>query len=303
MNHIFGRHRDANRTIDRNVQLVDLALSGRMLKFPHPLLARRVDVQRIVRHPREPEVEPRAPNERGHEEDERHDDPCGFENLRRLLLLGQLVVRAAAIHDRQNENHGEDQHRHRAADDGQHDEKRVRLLRDGRRLLGEEREIGQHHLCCCRSLRNMMTMNPARLRTVARRRIVVIAEQEELIDRRADFVRRRFDQCQAKVARFVFESVNVARQATVSCSNHYYSGVGKLVLLRIVRVMKSHRVRERVDRRLMPGKKVPSARRIQTAVAFDVGVLFGRGLLGHVARIDTHGDDIEILADIELQFC
>src|SRR5207237_10729194 len=58
VNHIFGRHRDANRTIDGNMQLVDFALTSRMLKFPHPLLACRVDVERIVRHACEPEVEP-----------------------------------------------------------------------------------------------------------------------------------------------------------------------------------------------------------------------------------------------------
>ena len=62
----------SHRAIDRDVQRVDLALAARMLELPHPLLAGGVDVERVVGHAREVEVEPRAPDEDADEDDGRN---------------------------------------------------------------------------------------------------------------------------------------------------------------------------------------------------------------------------------------
>ena len=53
----------------------------------------------------------------------------------------------------------------RAGDDAQERHQRVDVGRDGRGLLGPQREIGKHHRVC--SLRIMMKMNPNRPSMVA----------------------------------------------------------------------------------------------------------------------------------------
>src|SRR6266849_767713 len=90
VNDVFRGHRDADGTANRHMQRVDLALSARMLKLPHPLLAGGIDVEGVVGNARELEVEPRSPNEGGHEKNERDDDPGQLQTFRGLLLLGEL---------------------------------------------------------------------------------------------------------------------------------------------------------------------------------------------------------------------
>ena len=51
--HVLGRERDLHRAADRHVQLVDLALAVEVLEPPHPALAGRVDLERLVRRPHE----------------------------------------------------------------------------------------------------------------------------------------------------------------------------------------------------------------------------------------------------------
>src|SRR5215472_13304465 len=46
MNHILGDEGHAHRHPNRNVKVVDLALSSRVLELPHPLLADAVDRHR-----------------------------------------------------------------------------------------------------------------------------------------------------------------------------------------------------------------------------------------------------------------
>ena len=103
--------RDADRAIDRNVQRVDLALAAGMLELPHPLFAGGVDVEGVVGHALDAEVEPRAPDEHDHEDEEGDDDPGRLERFRRLVVLGQLVLRRAAVLDGQPEDDDEDEHR------------------------------------------------------------------------------------------------------------------------------------------------------------------------------------------------
>src|SRR5262249_23810595 len=51
VNYIFRRHDQFDLSPDRDVQFVDFALTGRMLKLPHPLFTDDVDLERIFRWP------------------------------------------------------------------------------------------------------------------------------------------------------------------------------------------------------------------------------------------------------------
>src|SRR5712664_3446847 len=96
-------------------------------------------------------------------------------------------------------------------------------------------------------------------------RIVVIAEEKKLIGRAADAIPRGFDQRQAYVARLVFESVEVARDPPLGSEDEKHRPVRELIEFRIVRVVKSHRVCEFLDRRIVPGQEVPPADRAEAA--------------------------------------
>ena len=48
VNHVFGGHDQFDLAADRHVQFVDLALAGRVLKLPHPLLADDVNLDRVL---------------------------------------------------------------------------------------------------------------------------------------------------------------------------------------------------------------------------------------------------------------
>src|SRR5262249_33127963 len=48
MNYVFAAHDKANIAASGNVDFIDFALAVGLLRFPHPLLADDVDVQRVV---------------------------------------------------------------------------------------------------------------------------------------------------------------------------------------------------------------------------------------------------------------
>src|SRR5207237_879864 len=93
------------------------------------------------------------------EDDRRHDDPGHLQDVRRFVILGDLVVGRAAVLDGQVEDGQKDEQRDAAGQDAEKDEKRVDLSGHRRGLLGKQRKVGQHH--GFRSLRSMMMMNPA----------------------------------------------------------------------------------------------------------------------------------------------
>src|SRR5205814_2529611 len=99
-------------------------------------------------------------------------------------------------------------------------------------------------------------------------RIVVVAEQQKLIARRSDLVGGRFDESKANIARLVFESVEIPRDATLRRRCDQHRAVRELIVLGIVGVMESNRIRERADRRLMSGQKMPAIGSAEAAVAF-----------------------------------
>ena len=117
-----------------------------------------------------------------------------------------------------------------------------------------------------RSRRMAQTMKPTSASKVARRggaqagqhrsavaaggRIVVVAEQQELIDRRADAVLRRFHEAELEVARGELDAEEVARDDAARGQHGEAGGVGELVALRVVAVAEADRRREPLDRRL-----------------------------------------------------
>ena len=244
-----------------------------------------------------------------------NDDPGRFEHFRRLVVLGQLVLRRAAVLDGQIEDDDEDEHRHAAGDDAHERHQRVDAGCDGRGLLGPQREIGKHHRAC--SLRIMTKMNPARLRIVATPpartkfmaraavlaggRIVVIAEEKDGVGGRADFPCRGLDEGEAQIARLVLEAVEVARDAALRRDGDQRRAVRELVGLDVIRVLKPDDAREPLDGALRTGQEVPAVGGAEPAVALDVLLLLHGGLLGRVARIDADRDDVELFADVESQ--
>src|ERR1041385_35114 len=131
--------------------------------------------------------------------------------------------------------------------------------------------------------------------------IVVVAEEENGVGGGADLVRRRLDERQAHVARLILEAVEVARDAPARGQDHERGGVRELVALRVVGVLEAGDVRNLADGRLRPGEEVPGAHRLEAAVALHIFLFLRRGVARGVARIDADGDDLVLLAGIELQ--
>src|SRR5579884_2023898 len=89
-------------------------------------------------------------------------------------------------------------------------------------------------------------------------RIVVIAEQENLIDRRADAVVRSLDQRKLQIFGLIVDAVQVAREMAIGREHHNAARVDKHLMRGIVAVMKSNRLHQRLNRILSAGKKVPA---------------------------------------------
>jgi len=75
--------------------------------------------------------------------------------------------------------------------------------------------------------------------------IVVIAEQQQLVDRRADLSVRRFDHREPKIARGVVHAVEVARDFSIGRGNHHAAGMRELLGGRVIAVAEPTRVGER----------------------------------------------------------
>src|SRR4029077_8518545 len=77
--------------------------------------------------------------------------------------------------------------------------------------------------------------------------------------------------------------------------------VGELFGLRVVFVLKSGRLRDRVDRVRLADKEMPSPLGAGAVVAPQKLLFLLRGDLGSVLGIEANRDDFEFLAYIELQ--
>ena len=93
---------------------------------------------------------------------------------------------------------------------------------------------------------------------LAGRRIVVEAEQENLVHRRADLIARRLHQAQADIARRILHAVEILRYPALRGQDHDGAGVSVLVGLRVVLVMEPDGIGQRADVSLVAGEKVPA---------------------------------------------
>ena len=71
-------------------------------------------------------------------------------------------------------------------------------------------------------------------------RIVVVAIEQQLIDRRSDLVFRRFDQTETQVARRIFDAVEVTREFSLRRRNVDRARVRKLVRRLILVITKAN---------------------------------------------------------------
>src|SRR3954452_22807845 len=111
--------------------------------------------------------------------------------------------------------------------------------------------------------------------------IIVIAVQQYLIGQRADFVLRRLDQSQAQILGRVLDAVVVLRDLALWRQQRDGGGVRELSGFRIVLVLKSGGFRQRVNRFLRTGQKVPAIGGAGASITLQK---FGLLLGGHLRR-------------------
>src|SRR5437867_991849 len=129
-----------------------------------------------------------------------------------------------------------------------------------------------------------------------RRGIVVVAEQQELVDRRADPVARGFHETQSKIARRKIDSVEVSGDHPLRREEDEPACVSVLILPGIVEVAESGLLGQPPDRALLSRQEVPSLRASLAAVAFEDADLLGGRQRGRLGRVEAQDDDAEILA-------
>ena len=86
MEDILRDHRQLNIPARRYMKRIDLVLSARMLRLPHPLLADNIDVHRIGRRVVDSEVQQRSPDKHDQKERQRNDGPGRLEQSRTFYL-------------------------------------------------------------------------------------------------------------------------------------------------------------------------------------------------------------------------
>ena len=136
VDHVLGSHGQLDRAADRDVQLVDLPHTLRVLEVPHPLLADHKDLARRGGRARVLNVEARTPQKHHHGQEKRDRSPRDFDGEKLGDPRGPLVLRAAAIFDREIEYGEENQRREKQIDRGQEVVQMVYSPRDGRGLVG-----------------------------------------------------------------------------------------------------------------------------------------------------------------------
>ena len=108
MNDVFRRHDQLDRPTDRHVQLVDLALPGRMLHLPHPLFADDVNVQRLLGRAGHHEVHLRAPEKNDQRDEERHERPRRLQHESAVHLRAHIIcMPAVKLHGEADDERGD----------------------------------------------------------------------------------------------------------------------------------------------------------------------------------------------------
>jgi hypothetical protein len=106
--HVFGRHCQLDVLTDRNVQLVDFALSRAVLKFPHPLFSDHVNFGRVCRRAKLIIKNHRAAQENRHRDNERNNRPKSFERNRAVNFRARSVFLFFTIFDEEKNNRQND---------------------------------------------------------------------------------------------------------------------------------------------------------------------------------------------------
>ena len=92
--HVLGCEHHLDRAAERYMQLVDLALTIDVLKPPHPALARRVNLERLIRRPHQVEEHDGRPGEDRHRHEKRDDGPAELQRDRTRDRRPRLVRRS-----------------------------------------------------------------------------------------------------------------------------------------------------------------------------------------------------------------
>src|SRR4029079_13240280 len=103
VNHVFGGHDQFDLAAHRDVQLVDLTLTRRVLELPHPLLADHINFQSVLGWSRFGEVNLGPPDKYGHRDQQWDHRPERFQFRRAFDRPRNFKSVAAAI-----TNHKED---------------------------------------------------------------------------------------------------------------------------------------------------------------------------------------------------
>src|SRR5580692_589510 len=130
-------------------------------------------------------------------------------------------------------------------------------------------------------------------------RIVLIAEQQNVIDRSADFSSGRVDQAETYVAGRIFHAEEIAGNAAVGSKQQDATGVAKHFCLRVVAIAEGSSLGDFVDGVFVSGQKMPARFRGWPGEAGQRFVLLLQSFIRSIGRIHADKDDVVLLARIK----
>ena len=128
----------------------------------------------------------------------------------------------------------------------------------------------------------------------------MIAVEQHLVDRIADFALRGLHQTHAQIFRRIIHAVEISRDAPLRRQHHDGRGVRILLDLGIVLILKADSFRERIDRLRGSGQEMPAGSRAGASIALEIILLLRGGNVWSLLRIETHRDHVEFIAHIKL---
>ncbi|HBI43194.1 MAG TPA: hypothetical protein DDY78_10110 [Planctomycetales bacterium] len=126
--------------------------------------------------------------------------------------------------------------------------------------------------------------------------VVMKAEEQRLIDDRADFVVRRLHQTQLQVTSRIFDVQKVAIEFTDRGKHHDAAGVRELLVILVVGIAETDGVGQPVNGFFIARQEVPARLRVRPAIALHVRLLLGRRQFRAFARVKADGYNLEVLA-------
>src|SRR5882757_3423857 len=132
-------------------------------------------------------------------------------------------------------------------------------------------------------------------------RVVVKAEEQHLIGDAADLVVRGLHQSETQVFWRKLHAVKILRDVTIGREHDDGGRVSVLSGLLVPLELETDGLGERIDRVGWTSQEMPALVCAGPAVAAHDVALFGGGHVGRFVGIETYGDYVEILADVERQ--